>query len=158
MRSFGTPGAFAAHLRMVASAIPAAERAGLEAGAKLIEAEAKAAIGHYQPEKGPFAAWEELSDRTKADRVRKGFPANNPLLRSGELLHSIEHTVQGHQAAVGSNSDIAVYQEFGTANAAHPIPPRSFLGGAAFRKGADAAKAVGLAVALAVAGKPPGRG
>lgn len=158
LKAFSSLSAFTAHLRTVVASIPAAEHHGLESAAKLIEAEAKAEIGHYQEKAGPFGKWAELADRTKAERSALGFPPNNPLLRSGELLHSIKHSVQGRRAVVGSESPIAVYQEFGTIHAAHPIPPRSFLGRAAFVKGADAAKAVGHAVAMAVAGKPPGRG
>jgi hypothetical protein len=37
--------------------------------------------------------------------------------------------VQGDEAAVGSTSEIAVYQELGT----EKIPPRPFLGPAAFK-------------------------
>jgi phage gpG-like protein len=155
VRSFPDLASFAAYLARLPVAIQAAETAGLTAAALVIEKEAKAEIGHYQGEAGPLAAWAELADTTKADRRSKGFPENNPLLRSGELLHSIGHSVDGHHAVVGSTSDIAVYQEFGTPHAAHPIPQRSFLGGAAFRKGKDAADAAGKAVAHSVAGLRP---
>lgn len=155
MRSFPDLASFAAYLARLPVAIHAAETAGLTAAAVVIEKEAKAEIGHYQSEAGPFPAWAELADATKADRRAKGFPENNPLLRSGELLNSISHSVDGSHAVVGSTSDIAVYQEFGTPHAAHPIPPRSFLGGAAFRKGEEAAEAAGKAVAHAVAGLRP---
>ncbi len=150
MKSFANLASFSAFLLERARATQEAHGAALEAAAVIIEKEAKAEIGHYQNAAGPFDAWAELADSTKADRVAKGFPANNPLLRSGELLHSISHSVEGDHAVVGSDSDIAVYQEMGSSR----IPPRSFLGGAAVRKGEDAANAAGLVMARVVAGKP----
>ncbi len=102
-----------------------ANRHILEISAKAIEDEAKRVIGTYDYD------WKQLSPATQADRVRQGFPANEPLLRTGELRDSIEHKIiDDHHAEVGSNSDIAVYQELGTAN----IPPRSFLAQAAMHK------------------------
>jgi HK97 gp10 family phage protein len=95
--------------------------------AKIIENQAKSEIGVYQPAIGEFDAWAELSASTKQDRSSKGYPENNPLLRSGKLRDSIESTAQGLEAAIGSNLDIAVWQELGTEN----IPPRTFLGTAA---------------------------
>ena len=156
MREFGSPAGLAAFLRAAAAKLPEAEKHGLEQGAKLIETEAKAEIGHYQEAAGPFAAWPELSDRTKADRAAHGFAADEPLLRTGELRTSIEHHVEGNKAVIGSASEIAVYQELGTPNAAHPIPPGAFLGSSAYRMAEQAAKAIGMAVANVLAGKPPG--
>jgi len=46
-----------------------------------------------------------------------------PLLRTGELRDSIEYTVSGLEGAVGSDSEIPVFQALGTSR----IPPRSFL-------------------------------
>ncbi len=59
--------------------------------------------------------------------MSKGFPANNPLLRSGELRDSITMRSDGNGAIIGSPLDIALYQENGTEH----IPPRPFLGPAA---------------------------
>ena len=119
--------------------IAAAELAGLTAAAELISEEARHEIGHYQRDNmGPSAEWEELAKRTKDDRRSKGFPENNPLLRTGELLHSISFHVEGNVAVVGSTSDVAVWQELGTRN----IPPRSFLATAAYRKTAMASEAI----------------
>lgn len=53
------------------------------------------------------------------------------------------------EGAVGSDSDIAVYQELGTAK----MPPRSFLGGAAFRMAEEVAEALGAGVVAALVGK-----
>ena len=106
------------------------DEAYLEAVGSKIEHDAKEIIGHYQrSDTGPFPAWDELAASTKADRVSKGFSENNPLLRTGELRDSIGHEVRGHSVAIGSDLDIAIYQEMGTAT----IPPRPFLRIAAFR-------------------------
>lgn len=120
----------------------------LERAARVIEREAKKEIGHYQDEAAPFVGWAELADRTKADRVAQGYPENEPLLRDGTLRDSIGHVVQGHEAAIGSNSDIAVYQELGTGH----IPPRSFLGGAAVRKETEVVKIIGEGAVIGLVG------
>ena len=105
-------------------------KAFLETVGEAIEKEAKAEIGHYQrTDTGPFPEWTELAPSTKKDRVSKGFTENDPLLRTGELRDSIAHEVRGTSVAIGSDLDIAVYQEMGTAT----IPPRPFLRIAAFR-------------------------
>ena len=102
----------------------------LEAVGSKIEKDAKEIIGHYQrSDTGPFPEWEELAPSTKADRVSQGFTANDPLLRTGELRDSIGHEVRGRSVAIGSDLDIAIFQEMGTAT----IPPRPFLRIAAFR-------------------------
>jgi phage gpG-like protein len=111
----------------------AARHEALEVAAVIIEGEAKAVIGTYK------YGWTELADSTKRDRERKGFPPNEPLLRTGELRDSIEHSAGVETAYVGSNLNIAVYQELGTSR----IPPRSFLMGAAVHKGKEAAIAAG---------------
>lgn len=112
----------------------AARHEALEKAAELIEGEAKRVIGTYK------YGWPELAESTKKDRVRKGFPENEPLLRTGEMRDSIEHTAGVETAYVGSNNDKAVWQELGTSR----IPPRSFLMGAAMHKGREAAEILGL--------------
>ena len=57
--------------------------------ATLVEEEAKAEIGTYQDQAGPFIAWPELADSTKEDRTRQGFTENDPGLRSGAMRDSI---------------------------------------------------------------------
>lgn len=131
-----------------------AEHEAMKLACKIVQHEAKAEIGHYQDAAGPLAAWAPLAEATKADRTRKGYPADEPLLREGDLRDSIEIAVSDPGAAltegaVGSNSDIAVYQELGTSR----IPPRSFLGGAAVRKGEAVAEVLGGGVVSALVGR-----
>jgi HK97 gp10 family phage protein len=124
----------------VALAIEEETHKALERAATVVEAEAKASIGSYQPEAGPFAEWAQLADSTLAEKEKLGYaPPDNPLLREGTLRDSIGHVVSGHEAAVGSNSDVAVYQELGTRR----MPPRSFLGGAAVRKEGEVVELLG---------------
>lgn len=111
-----------------------AQHKALEEAAKIVEEEAKRVIGTYD------YGWTPLAASTKADRVHKGFPADEPLLRTGAMRDSIEHKViSSREAAIGSNNDIAVYQELGTSK----IPPRSFLVQAAIHKEADVAHEIG---------------
>ncbi len=102
----------------------------------------------------PDAAWAGLAPATVADRVANGFPADEPLLRTGQLRDSIESRVeQGFrldvEGVVGSDDEIAVYQELGTGT----IPPRPFLGGAAFHKKEEVVEILGHAVAVTIAGQ-----
>jgi phage gpG-like protein len=138
-RDFRSPKEFATFLTGAASAMQRRQSSALKEAAQIIEREAKAEIGHYQEAAPPFKAWAELADSTKQDRIQKGFSPNDPLLRTGNLRESIGHAVAGREAAVGSNLDIAIYQELGT----RTIPPRSFLGGAAVRKSEEVANLLG---------------
>jgi hypothetical protein len=54
---------------------------------KAVKNKAKELIGHEQPE------WPPLADVTKADRVSKGYPENEPLLREGRLRNSVGYKV-----------------------------------------------------------------
>lgn len=132
----------AAYLESIANRVPAAMGAALaEVGQQVADA-ARDKIGHYQGEHGPFAAWHELADSTKQDRVRKGYAENEPLLRDGTLRASIAHTVGEGVVSVGSPLEIAKYQEIGTDH----IPPRSFLGGALVEHEQDSVERVTNAV------------
>ena len=148
-KSFGSLAHLAAHLGTLVVAEHEMEHRALERCAKMVEKHAREKVGEYQPETGPFAAWAGLADSTIADRERQGFAADEPLLRTGALRDSIEHTVQDSEAQVGSNSDIAVYQELGTKN----MPPRSFLGGALADKLDDVRKIVGQEAVAALIGE-----
>lgn len=141
---------FAAFLESLPPRIVEAQTVGLERAAVLIEHDARESIGEYQDLPGlesGIEAWPELAPSTIVEKERLGYaPPDNPLLRTGELRDSISHSVEGNEALIGSTSEIAVFQELGTPGADHPIPPRPFLGLAAFRKGREAVEAIAHAV------------
>ena len=139
---------FAEHLVMREIATLEALHHGLDAVAKKIEATAKEEIGVYQPEVGPFQEWAPLADSTENEKARLGYAVDAPLLRDGTLRDSIKHEVAGLEAVVGSESDIAAYQEFGT----DKIPPRPFIGPAAFRNKENIEKMIGGAVVTGLIG------
>ncbi|MDI9222146.1 hypothetical protein QMZ30_14670 [Pantoea sp. EA-12] len=97
---------------------------GLEEVAACIEQTARDEIGFYQPAVGPFQDWASLAESTEADKARKGFPLEAPLLRTGEFRDTWEHEVSGFEAVVGSKDNRAPWFEFGTVN----MPPRPVLG------------------------------
>lgn len=98
--------------------------------AKEVEKEAKEEIGHYQQAAGPFPAWVPLAESTQQDRVSKGFSADDPELRTGELRDSIKSEASGLSSIAGSTSEVMFWQENGTAK----MPPRSIIGIAYIRK------------------------
>lgn len=117
-------GGLAKALALTAVAVEHSGPDRMERVCKLLVKSAKHAIGTYK------FGWPQLAPSTQADRVREGWPANEPLLRTGELQDSITYNMDhdGREAFVGSDNEKAVWQEFGTAK----IPPRSFLGGALY--------------------------
>jgi len=149
MREFTLLG-FVEHLAVIGAEVVEAEHHALEHAAKLVEAEAKASVGTYQAQAGPFAAWEDLAESTQEERGRLGYPEDEPELRTGEMRDSIEHTVLAHakEAEVGSDSQILEWQELGTTK----MPPRSILGGAAARKADEVADVIGGRVYAALVG------
>lgn len=142
MKEFADVALFAEHLLLLNLAIERSVHKGLEKAAKLIEQDAKRQIGHYQDAVGPFQDWAPLADSTEAEKARLGYPIDSPLLRDGHLRDSIEHEVSGLEAVIGSKSDIAEYQEFGTKT----IPPRPFIGPAAFKNKEAIQKILGKAM------------
>ena len=150
MREFPSLTAFAEHLLTTAVAIAEADHLALEHVGKHLETEAKKKVGEYQTQAGPFAAWAPLADSTIADKERSGFsPPDNPLLRTGEMRESIQHKVVGLEAHVGSDSDIAVFQELGTSR----MPPRSFLGSTAVEQTDKVVEIIGGAVVVTLVGE-----
>lgn len=141
-KEFGSLGAFANHLQKVVKQYPKRQRAALDFIGQHIEDKSKKAIGHYQKGADGFEDWQELSESTKADKVKKGYVFNdefNPLYREGDLKESIHHVVSPlngqnqnelGKVYIGSPLDIALYQEMGTAK----IPARSFLGLTLFKE------------------------
>lgn len=128
MKAF-TLDAFSKHLEKVITQYPKRELEALTFLGKSLEEEAKYKIGHLQEGAGPFVDWAELAESTIQDKIRKGYNFNseyNPLFRTGELRDSIHYVINvpQHKLILGSDSEIMVYQELGTAH----IPPRSVLG------------------------------
>lgn len=131
---------FAKHLEKLAADMPLLKLEMLRYAGAFVEQVAKGKIGEYQEQAGPFAAWEPLADTTLSGwdspwgrhfpgKIELGYsPDDNPLLRTGELRESIHHLVEGEMVQIGSDMDIAVWQELGTSK----MPARSFLGGAMF--------------------------
>jgi phage gpG-like protein len=151
MKEFSSFGTFAAHLGRLALIGEEVTHHVTEEGAKIIQKGAQAKLGEYQEYTGPFNAWAELADSTKADRVAQGFPENEPLLRTGTLHDSIEISCSGNHAVVGSNDEVALYQEVGTDRG---IPPRPFLGPAGF----EAKQPIGVMAANTMIAWVSGRG
>lgn len=102
---------------------------GLEKAAKLIEETAQDEIGTYQGAIGPYPEWASLADSTEQEKTRLGYPANAPLLRTGDLRESIVHEVGEWEATVGSTDPVMTYHEFGT----DKMPPRPVIGPALYR-------------------------
>lgn len=105
-------------------------RDALEKACVILEDEAKSYPGEYQ------TGWAPL----KPETIEQKATGDSPLLETGELRNSYEHTVEGKSGYVGSNDDKAVWQELGTSRG---IPPRPVLELAAKTKGEEAADAVG---------------
>jgi phage gpG-like protein len=115
---------FAAHLLAYEADLKLTEDACVERACKMVEKEAKRAIGTY------LFGWEPLKPAT----IEHKATGDSPLLETGELKESIEHVSgrEGGEAVgyVGTNDPVAKYHELGT----RTIPPRSFLGEAAMHK------------------------
>jgi hypothetical protein len=71
--------AMAAHFAMIDEAMKMALAGSIEEACVILERECKRVIGTYD------YGWAPLADATKADRVAQGYPADEPLLRSGEM-------------------------------------------------------------------------
>jgi hypothetical protein len=106
---------------------------------------AKSKLGEYQ------TGWPQLHESTQSERAELGFPANEPLLRTGNLRASIRVTVHplthGGDVYVGSNAPQARMMELGGATPIGGyVPPRPYLAPALVEQSATVAKKVGNAV------------
>jgi hypothetical protein len=128
---------------LAAKRLPHAREVALETASQMIVAQAKSAIGTYTFE------WPQLAGSTQVEREREGFPANEPLLRTGAMRDSISYTIDkpGEEATVGSTSEIALWQELGTPK----IPPRPFLLPSVFYLEKPIEKMIGEVVVAALA-------
>lgn len=137
MKEFKSFGAFANHLRLMAIETPMVTAEIAERAGKVVEKRAKDEIGHYQTSAGEFPAWAPLTSGTEARKAALGFPADAPLLASGEMRDSISHAViklmTGARVIVGSNDEKLIFHEFGTSK----MPPRPVLGPALFNSHED---------------------
>lgn len=138
---------FALHLLAMEVAVQRQAEKGLERVVTVIEETAKEELGHYQPSVGPFDEWKALAPATLAHHDAMGV-GDSPLLVTGELYASIEHEVHGREAVVGTKLDIGAYQEFGT----EKIPPRPFMGPAAFVNKAKIERMMGGSVVSGMMG------
>lgn len=131
MKNFTSLGQFAAHLAKLSAVGPEVVNLAADKCGKVVEESAKAEIGNpwmYGRQFGDFPQWEPLADSTEAEKARKGYPADAPLLRTGEMRDSISHTAEGGKVVVGAEDEKMVYHEFGTEH----IPPRPVLGPALY--------------------------
>jgi len=93
--------------------------------------------------------WAELRDATKAEHARKGYSEDAPLLGSGALRDSIQYQSAELSFSVGSDSEVARYQEFGTPT----IPPRALLVPALHRAIPNILNTVGKTIEQSLAGE-----
>lgn len=126
---FKSLGSLALHLAGQEVALLASLHAGLEKCAVKVEKTAKEEIGHYQPSAGPFPGWADLADSTEERKAKMGYPADAPLLATGDMRDSITHTTHILEAVIGSKDPKMVYHEFGTPK----MPARPVMGPAVFR-------------------------
>lgn len=134
---------FVAFLAGVSASLPPARKHALETGCRIIQTEAKRVLGTYD------YGWVQLAPFTKAQRVRLGFPENEPGLRTGDMRESIKYVVTAtglftHEGQVGSNSDKLVWFELGT----RTQPPRPVLLQAAMRKADEVEQTIGRTIAM----------
>lgn len=125
------------------------QKKALDAAARIIQKAAKDKIGEYQSQAGQSIAWADLADSTKDDRIRQGYPEDEPGLRDGTMRDSIDRRSNAEMATVGSDDDKMVYFELGTAKQ----PPRSVLAGAAYENSEKVANAIGRQVFSKLVGK-----
>lgn len=158
MREFKSLREFITHLETMPAVVEEQVFKSVALGAEMIRLKAWEEIGHYQVSMGEFEEWPALRDSTRADRVRRGYEPDEPLLRSGALRASIQVKALGYEATIGSNDPKAVWQEQGTETGGWGgggIPARSFLGTASFQMSHIVAEMVGSRVAWVMSGNRP---
>ena len=132
----------------------------LKKSAVEVQKTAQEKFGEYQPEIGPFPAWELLTIDTLHQKMDlAGSPGPDPLIghypegERNELSPtslrqaiSIEIDEANLTATVGTNDPIGKWQEFGTDRG---IPPRPFLRPALFENQDFITKAISEAIGIA---------
>jgi HK97 gp10 family phage protein len=148
---FNSLGSLALHFLALEVAELKSLHDGLEKCAVRIEKTAKEEIGHYQSGIGPFAAWTDLAESTESEKARKGYPADAPLLATGEMRDSISHEMRGLEAIIGSKDPKMVYHEFGTPK----MPARPVVGPALYANKEFIKKTIGHAAVSGLIGGQP---
>ena len=109
---------FIAELGAIERDLHALPQMVVERACQIVEKKAKNSIGKQHD------IWPPLAPSTVHDKEAHGFPVPKPLLRTGELRDSIEHTmIDSHHGEVGTNDPRGPWFEFGTSR----MPPRPFL-------------------------------
>lgn len=102
---------------------------------------------------GDASKLQDLATATQDERVKKGFTANDPLLRDGSLLRdSIERVHAGLIAGVGSAEPVMVFQELGTRRG---IPPRPVFAISLKEAKEKIEAAIDMAVGVSIGAVPP---
>ncbi|PZP48539.1 MAG: hypothetical protein DI601_00180 [Azospirillum brasilense] len=133
-----------APMRMRRQMLPALRHVG-----SIVRHEARRRIGREHED------WPALAESTVADRVRQGYPADKPLLRTGALRESIDYEADAASLSVtiGSDSEYAPAHEFGAEN----LPARPVFGPAAEQITPEVLDVLAVAAARVVAGKTADR-
>lgn len=119
LREFAGLGSFARFLDERAAEMTVGKAAIGEAAAHVLRKAVRRGYGSH--------ALASLAPATQADRIKKGYTPNDPLLRDGSLLRDSTEMLVGEDfAGVGSAQPIAAYHEHGYMNvrAGHSVPPR----------------------------------
>lgn len=123
----------------------------LEKCAARVEKTAKDEIGAYQKEIGDFPAWAALAPSTEAAKDKAGYPADSPLLATGEMRDSIQSKVYGDEAVIFSSDVKMVYHEYGTPK----MPARPVMGPAVLKSQEYIERHLGQAVIRGLLGRMP---
>jgi HK97 gp10 family phage protein len=123
---------FALHLKVIERDMHELGPAIIRRACMMVAAEAKRVLGEG------YKDWPALQPETIARKMM----GVSPLLETGKMRASIEWSTShdGLEGHVGSNSDIAVFQELGTSR----IPPRPFLARALHHKTDEIVKMAGM--------------
>lgn len=140
--SFTSLGQFALRLLAADVAIQVQAHRALHKVGKIVEDEAKDEIGRYQDAIGPYPAWAPLAPATEERKAQMGYPADAPLLATGQMRDNITHEVAGPEVVIGSPDERALYHEVGT----DKMPPRPVFGPAAYKSRGAIEKAFGEAI------------
>ncbi|WP_024517074.1 hypothetical protein [Bradyrhizobium sp. Tv2a-2] len=115
----------------------------LERCGKLVTKEVYRVVGTYD------YGWKPLAPSTQDQRESLGFEPDEPLLRTGSMRDSVWYKADHHECQIGTDNQIAVWQELGTSK----IPPRPFLEGALKEKTPEVLDIIGHQIVGALSGE-----